>query len=165
MLKDDNLVRASDEIFRNVTANHRAAAQALIQNIEEFNDVFLPIELDKMRAKGFNYPAITDALQVASKTRPSASVRDLTAAEVLSSVNMAQSQVCQFAQSEVSDRQRAQTAWTFSGIVLMVVDIGAGAAIAFGTGGSGMPALGTVVLASVTVGSAAAFAGIKGNIP
>jgi hypothetical protein len=136
-----------------------------MKNIGEFNATFLPAEVDLMRRQGLEYPAIIDALQVASRIRPHASVKDITPASIFASVNKAQSQVCQFAAGEVSNRQRAQTTWTMGGILLLGVDLTAAIAITTGTAGAGMPAAGTLVLTSVTLGSTAALAGATGNIP
>ena len=117
-----------------------------------------------MRRQGLEYPAISEALQVGLMTRPGTKVY-ANPEVILSNIGRAQSQVCQFAAGAVSDRQRAQTQWTWGGIVLLGVDLIAASAIAAGTLGAGMPASGTVVLVSVTLGSTAALAGATGNIP
>ena len=144
---------------------YRQAAAALIDNIGEFNATFLPAEHDLMHRQGLEYPAIIDALQVASRIRSRASIKDATAAAILANINKAQSQVCEFAAGAVSDRQRIQTTWTMGGILLLGVDLTAALAITAGTVGTGMPAAGTLVLTSVALGSTAALAGATGSIP
>lgn len=162
--RDNDLLLAADTVLFHKLSIDRGAAAALAENLDQFNAVFLPAEAELMRAQGLDYPAIVDALHIASKTRPNSSVKDLTPASIFSNVNRAQSQVCRFAESAVSERQRAQTRWTYGGILIMGADLAGALAIIMGTTGTGTPAL-PVVLTSVALGSTAAVAGATGNIP
>ena len=165
LTKDHDLVVAGDEfLFRRIKAD-RSVAVALIENLTEFNAEFLPAEAELLRAQGLEYPALVDALRVASQMRPMANVKNLTPATIFSDVNLAQSQVCQFAKGAVSARQRAQTLWTFSGIVLAVADLGGAIAFVAGSWGVGMPAAGELLLTSTAVGTQVAIAGVTGTIP
>ena len=141
------------------------STQALIEDLKQFDATFLPAEVELMRRQGLEYPAIFDALRVGLTIRPSARAKDTTPEAVLYNINRAQSQVCKFAAGAVSDRQRAQTEWTFGGILLLGIDVAGAVTITAGTGGAGMPAAGTLLLTSVTLGSTAALAGATGNIP
>lgn len=163
-LSKDPDLPAAVEATRKIKIDPGAAA-ALLENLREFDTTFLRTEAEWMRQQGLEYPAIVDTLQVALKTRPETRIKDVTPETILSNVNRAQSQVCEFAQRAVSDRQFAQTKWTYGGIVLIGVDLAVAIGIAAGTAGAGMPAAGTVVLTSVTLGTAAASAAAAGNIP
>lgn len=163
-LADDSNLKATLDTSRKLDAS-RARIEALLKDLNEFDASFVPFEAGEMQRQGLDFPATNEAMQVALKSRTNAGASQPTAEEVIHTIRAAQERVCQFATAAVSARERAQTTWTFSGVVIIAVDAVAAAGIVAGTGGGGMPAAGTLAVASISIGLAATNAGIRGEVP
>jgi hypothetical protein len=80
-------------------------------------------------------------------------------------VEIAQNETCRLATEAVNDRQRRASQWTWGGVLLVVVDVGAVAAAGGVTGGTAAPIVGAIALTSISIGAQAAISGAKGDVP
>lgn len=143
----------------------RSPAYALVQNLNEFDSKFLPSELENLRRSGLEYPTIFDDLQIASRVRIRANLKEVSAAAVMEKVQIGRDTVCRMATGIVEEQQRKATLWTFGGVTLVVVDVAGAIGSALVSGGAAAIAVVPVAVSSIGVGAEAALMGAKGDIP
>jgi hypothetical protein len=141
----------------------KGTASKLIEDLSNFNDVFISAELDNMHRAGLDYPVIVSALDAASRRRVGTNT-DLSAGEVLKQLDTARQAVCEMARGIVSARQRAVAQWTISGVVLIVVDTSGAIGIAAASSGVLAVAAGAVFVASIDIGANVALSGVRGDV-
>ena len=155
----------SDILSPKNLGSSQSPAFALVENLSEFNSVFLPAELENLRRAGLEYPAIFDSLQIASRERIRANLKEVSAVAVMGNVQIGRGVVCGMAAAIVTDRQRKAVQWTFGGVTLVVADVAGAIGIASLSSGTLAGAAGAVVVSSIGVGATAAISGAKGDIP
>jgi hypothetical protein len=165
--KDENFTKALQDILSpGNLSNYTSPAYALLNDLPEFNKTFLPEEQANLLKAGVQYPVIFTTLDIASRERARAALTAVSAVSVMNAVAIAKQETCRLATEAVDDRQRRASQWTFGGILLVVVDVGAVVAAGAMTGGAAVPvATATIAGASITLGAQAAISGAKGDIP
>ena len=138
-------------------------ASALLEKLSDFNKDFLQVELDNLVRAGLDYPV--DALQIATRERTKANVKNISAIDVMKDVQTAKDSVCRMAASAVTEQQRKAAQWTFGGVTLIVVDVVAALGVGAVSGGALAVASEAVLVSSIGVGAAAAVSGSRGEIP
>lgn len=155
-----------ESALKNVLEKHsgsKSAANALVETLSDFNDVFLRTELDYLREAGLQYPV--DILQVASRQRTRVNLRELSSITVMGNVQAGKDTVCRLSTAAVTEQQQKAVVWTFTGATLIVVDVAAALTIGAGSSGALAVAAGAVVVASIGIGADAAKSGAKGDVP
>jgi hypothetical protein len=166
LIKDANFTRALQDILSPGNLNdYRSPAYALLNDLPEFNKTFLPEEQADLLKAGVQYPEIFTTLDIASRERARAALTEVSSVSVMYAVEVAQRETCRLATEAVNDRQRKASQWTWGGILLVVVDVGAIAAAAGASGGAAAPAAATIAVTSISIGAQAAISGAKGDIP
>ncbi|MGH7064727.1 MAG: hypothetical protein ACREET_11670 [Stellaceae bacterium] len=166
LVDDANFKKAlSDMLSEKSFGSLRSPAYGLIENLAEFNRTFLPAELENLRRAGLDYPAVFDVLQIASRGRTRANLKELSAVDVLQKITSGREAVCKLAAGIVSERDRKAAEWTFGGVTLVVVDVASAIGIASVSGGALAVAAGAVAATSIDIGANAAVSGLKGDIP
>jgi hypothetical protein len=155
----------SDILSRNNLQSTQSPAYDLVANLATFNSVFLPAEQDNLRRAGLEYPAVFDALQIASRERLRANLKEISAVAVMDKIHTARDAVCRMAATSVAERQRKAAQWTFGGVTLIVVDVAGAIGIASLSSGVLAVAAGAVAVSSIDIGANAAINGAKGDIP
>ena len=155
----------SDILSPKTLESFRSPAFALVENLREFNSDFLPAEMENLRHAGLEYPAVFDSLQIASRERIRANLKEVSAVAVMEKVQTGRDAVCRMAAGIVEERQRKAAQWTFGGVTLVVVDVVGAIGIASLSGGTAAIAAGAVAVSSIGVGADAAIRGAKGDIP
>lgn len=160
LVEDGDFKNALSEIL---AKNKTDTASALLEKLSEFNQTFLPAELNNLVRAGLDYPV--DALQIAARGRTRANIKDISAIEVMKDVQIAKDSVCRMAASAVTEQQRKAVQWTFGGVTLIVVDVAAALGVGALSGGGLAVASGAIFVSSIGVGAAAAVSGSRGEIP
>lgn len=155
----------TDILSQKNLGSSQSLAVALAESLANFNTVFLPAEIEIMRSAGLEYPVIFDGLQIASRERIRANLKEVSAVDVMGKVQAAKETVCKFAAGIVKERERRAVQWTFGGVVLIGVDVAAAIGIGAVSSGALAVAAGAVIVTSIGVGADAANRGAKGDIP
>jgi hypothetical protein len=166
LIEDENFRRAlTDILLPDRLKSYQSSAFALAENLKEFNQTFLPAELENLHRAGLEYPAVFDGLQIASRERLRVNLKEISAIAVMRDVQTGRDAVCNMAAGIVTERQRRAAQWTFGGVTLVVVDVAGAIGIAAVSGGALAVGAGAVVVSSIGIGAAAAISGAKGDIP
>jgi hypothetical protein len=163
LVEDSAFKAALRDILSSRNPGSTSASSALVENLSEFNKVFLPAELQNLLDAGLEYPV--DALQIASRERTRANLKEISADAVMDNVRTGRESVCRMAAGIVTERQRKAAQWTFGGVTLVVVDVLAALGVGGASGGGLAVAALAVSVASISVGATAAASGARGDVP